>query len=108
MTGNEYQKQAMRIATEKCRNIYNVALGLTGEAGEFADEVKKQNFHGHPQDKEHLIKELGDIAWYIALGAETLGVTFEDVLRINIDKLWERYPNGFEPERSLHRAKGDI
>ena len=104
MTGNEYQKVAMRMATEKCKNIYNVALGLNGEAGEFADKVKKQKFQGMPENKDSLIEELEDIVWYIALGAETLGVALKDVFKINIDKLCKRYPNGFETERSLHRA----
>ena len=108
MTINEYQAQAMRVAVEKCRNIFNVALGLTGEAGEFADLIKKINFQGHEENKEHLIKELGDALWYIALGAEVLGTDLETVAQTNIDKLWKRYPDGFDEERSIHREKGDI
>ena len=105
---NEYQSQAMRFANPKCLNIFNAALGLTGEAGEFADLIKKINFHGHTQDTEHLIKELGDALWYIALAAQILDVNLESVMQKNIDKLSARYPNGFSEERSKNRAKGDI
>nr|DAI22072.1 MAG TPA: NTP-PPase-like protein [Caudoviricetes sp.] len=108
MTINEYQVQAMRFANPKCLNIFNAALGLTGEAGEFADLVKKINFHGHTQDNDHLIKELGDVLWYVALGAEVLGTDLETVAQANINKLWNRYPNGFEEKRSINREKNDI
>ena len=81
---------------------------MTGEAGEFADLVKKINFHGHTQDNDHLIKELGDVLWYIALGAEVIGTDLETVAQANINKLWNRYPNGFEEKRSINREKNDI
>lgn len=48
MTIKEYQRKAMRTATPKCYNTANAALGLTGEAGEVADEVKKCMYQGHP------------------------------------------------------------
>ena len=105
---NEYQVQAMRFANPKCLNIFNAALGLTGEAGEFADLIKKTYFHGHTQDTEHLIKELGDALWYIALAAQILDTDLETVMQKNIDKLCKRYPDGFDEERSIHREKGDI
>lgn len=108
MTINEYQSQAMRFANSKCLNIFNAALGLTGEAGEFADLIKKIKFQGHEENKEHLIKELGDALRYIALGAEVLGTDLETVAQANINKLWNRYPNGFEEKRSINREKNDI
>ena len=92
----------------QCLNIFNAALGLTGEAGEFADLIKKINFHGHAQDNDHLIKELGDVLWYVALAAQILGVDLETIMKKNIDKLLARYPDGFSEERSIHRAKDDI
>lgn len=108
MTINEYQVQAMRFANPKCLNIFNAALGLTGEAGEFADLIKKINFHGHAKDTEHLIKELGDVLWYVALAAQILNTDLETIMEKNIDKLLARYPDGFSEERSKNRAKGDI
>ena len=59
-------------------------------------------------DKEHLAKELGDVAWYLAVAAQGLGYNLETILQMNVDKLMERYPNGFEVQRSEHRKEGDI
>ena len=108
MTLNEYQKLAMRTANPKCKNLSNVGLGLAGEAGEAADLIKKHLHHGHDLDKDHLAKELGDVAWYIALGCEVIGIGFEEVLQRNVDKLRARYPEGFNREQSLHRSEGDV
>lgn len=108
MTGNEYQKLAMRTANEKCKNLSNAVLGLTGESGECADIVKKHLHHEHPFEKDHFVKELGDILWYVALGCEVVGVSMEDVMQMNIEKLKARYPDGFNPEQSLYRKEGDI
>ena len=59
-------------------------------------------------DREHLAKELGDVAWYLAVSADALGYTLEEVLEMNVEKLRARYPEGFEIERSLTRKEGDI
>ena len=72
------------------------------------DMVKKYRFQGHELDKAHLAKELGDVAWYIAVAAHAIGYDLETVLQMNVDKLRNRYPNGFEKERSLHRQEGDV
>lgn len=58
--------------------------------------------------KAHLAKELGDVAWYLAVTAHAIGYDLETVLQMNVDKLRNRYPNGFEAERSLHRQEGDV
>ena len=108
LEGNEYQELAMRTANEECRNLSNVGLGLTGEAGECADIIKKHLHHEHPLDREHLLKELGDVLWYVALGCELLGETLENVMYMNIDKLKARYPEGFDPDKSLNRKEGDV
>lgn len=103
MTINEYQQAAARTAPGKARAWSNVGLGLAGEAGEVADIIKKYLHQGHPLEVDKLIEELGDIAWYLALGATVAGVPLEEILQRNIDKLMGRYPQGFDPERSLHR-----
>lgn len=112
MTINEYQKEAMRTASginyENNGMLINAALGLCGESGEVADMVKKATFQGHELDKEHLAKELGDVAWYIAVGAQAIGYDLETILQMNVDKLRSRYPDGFNLEQSLHRKEGDI
>lgn len=95
MTGNEYQRKAMRTATLKCRDMANAALGLAGEAGEVADEVKKCLYQGREWDPEKIIEELGDVLWYVALTADMLDVPLDFVMEYNLDKLQKRYPDGF-------------
>lgn len=111
LTANAYQREALRTASGM-NNQYpmwlNGVLGLTGESGECADMVKKYLFQGHDLDKEHLAKELGDVAWYVAVTAHAIGYTLEDVLRMNMNKLKARYPEGFDPDKSLHRKEGDV
>lgn len=107
---NEYQKLALRTAPTLLNSeaLINGALGLTGESGEVADLVKKNLFQGHELDKEHIAKELGDICWYIALMAESIGYELETVMQMNIDKLIKRYPEGFNVENSINRDDDDL
>ena len=81
------------------------ALGLTGESGEVADHIKKVLFHGHALDVNHVAKELGDILWYLGLACDAIGYSLDDVMQMNVDKLHNRYPNGFDAERSLNRER---
>ncbi len=67
-------------------------MGLGGEAGEVCDEAKKIAFHGMIRDRDKLVKELGDVLWYYALMLSTNGVTLEEVMRKNVLKLCDRYP----------------
>ncbi len=110
-TADEYQKDALRTANKKLTNIQqleNGLMGLNGEAGEAIDILKKHLFQGHELDREHIAKELGDVAWYIAVAANALGYSLEDILRMNTDKLSKRYPEGFDPDKSCNRSNGDI
>lgn len=113
MTINEYQTEALRTAAgmnhpNNDEILLNGVMGLAGESGECVDMMKKHLFQGHELDKEHIAKELGDVAWYIALSAYAMGYNLETILQMNVDKLRKRYPNGFEAERSLHRQEGDV
>lgn len=112
MTINEYQKEALRTAqTDKLNpeeRLLNGVMGLNGEAGEAIDIVKKHIFQGHDLDKSHVAKELGDIAWYLATSADAIGYDLETILRMNVEKLRDRYPEGFDPEKSQHRKTEDI
>ena len=106
MTINEYQKLAMTTlnpALSERDVLINAVMGLCGESGEAIDVVKKHLAQGHELDREHLIKELGDIAWYLAEAATVLGVDLEEVLQRNIDKLKARYPDGFNVQKSVNR-----
>lgn len=124
MTINEYQNECMRttngmpetIILTRANNyisnnyatLLNGLMGLNGEAGECIDIFKKTIFHGHPFDVEHLAKELGDVAWYLAVSANAIGYDLETIFQMNVDKLNKRYPDGFETERSKNRADDDI
>ena len=108
---NEYQTLAMTTLNPELSKrdvLINSVMGLCGEAGEAIDIVKKWMAQGHALDKEHLKKELGDIAWYLAEVATALEIPLEDILQANIDKLKKRYPEGFTAERSLVRLQGDL
>lgn len=110
MQVNEYQKAAMatlNLALDKKDVLINSVMGLCGESGEAIDIVKKWLMQGHELDKEHLIKELGDVAWYLAEAATALGMPLEDILRANLEKLERRYPDGFSTERSVGREADD-
>lgn len=110
MTINEYQRAAMRTAPDfnPANLLMNGVLGLCGESGECSDMVKKYLFQGHGLDEEHLAKELGDVAWYLAVTANAIGYDLETVLQMNVDKLRKRYPAGFSADRSQHREEGDV
>tara|TARA_B100000674_G_scaffold488076_1_gene499582 strand:- start:1190 stop:1594 length:405 start_codon:yes stop_codon:yes gene_type:complete len=91
--------------------VLTAAIGISAEGGEFAEIVKKCIFQGKPMDDDaqfHMKRELGDIMWYIAQACIALGISLEDVLDTNIQKLEARYPDGFEAFRSENRKEGDI
>lgn len=136
MTGNEYQKLAMRTndgkTTERLLDkidmidffkqarggrdaenydfggILNACLGLSGEVGEFNDMIKKWVFHEREMEVEHAKKEAGDIAWYLAMLCESFGWDLDEIFRINVEKLKARYPEGFDTYLANHRAEGDV
>ena len=110
MQVNEYQKAAMATlnpALDKKDVLINSVMGLCGESGEAIDIVKKWLMQGHDPDKDHLIKELGDIAWYLAEAATALDVPLDTILQGNLDKLHKRYPDGFSTSASINRQKED-
>lgn len=111
MTINEYQHEALRTesgVSKEYPRILNGLMGLNGEAGEAIDILKKHLFQGHELDKSHLAKELGDVAWYLAISADAIGYDLETIFQMNVDKLRTRYPEGFDSEHSVNRASGDI
>lgn len=106
MNINEYQKLAMITLNRELSPkdmLINGVMGLCGESGEAIDIVKKHLAQGHDLDKEHLAKELGDIAWYLAETATALDIPLETIFQMNIDKLKKRYPDGFSSEKSKER-----
>ena len=111
MTINEYQQRAMASLNPELKGrdvLINSVMGLCGESGEAIDIVKKWLAQGHPLAREHLAKELGDVAWYLAEAATALDLDLEDILRANLEKLERRYPDGFSTEKSVGRDKNDL
>lgn len=78
------------------------------EKSNFITSWQEVQFQGHEFDREHMAKELGDIAWYLAVSADAIGYDLESILQMNVDKLRARYPDGFSMEQSLHRSANDI
>lgn len=106
MDVNEYQKLALKTLNPKLSKkdiLINGVMGLCGESGEAIDIVKKHLAQGHDLNKEHLIEELGDIAWYLAETSYALDISLEEVLKLNIEKLQKRYPEGFDKQKSIDR-----
>ena len=111
MNARDYQELAGRTLIDKpdfqitdadVMIVWN-ALGLAGEAGEVVDLVKKGVMHQHGLDREKLIKELGDVCWYVAALCTKLGVGLDEVMQANVDKLKARYPAGYSSEASKQR-----
>lgn len=110
MDMNEYQWLAARTINKNLypeQQAYHALHGMVGEIGELHSLYQK-SYQGHGMDKAHLKKELGDLLWFIAEYATSMGWPLEEVARGNIDKLIARYPEGFEEDKSLHRKAGDI
>ena len=92
--------------------LLTAALGLTAEAGEFTEVVKKIILQGKPYTEDnvfHMKRELGDICWYIAQACMALDTTFDEIIEMNVDKLKARYPGGeFDVHHSENRKEGDL
>lgn len=102
---NEYQELASRTANDHMDALTNYGLGITGESGEVADIIKKHMFHGHGLDYNEMLKELGDVLWYVSNIARECGFSLETVAVNNVNKLKRRYPEGFSTERSVNRSE---
>lgn len=107
LTLNDYQRMARRTAgtKQKSDKMEEALFGLAGEVGELCDHYKKYMHQGHEISYNHMAEEAGDVMWYLAEIADALGVTLEDIARRNIAKLRNRYPDGFDPERSINREE---
>ena len=93
-------------------HLITAALGLSAEAGEFTEVVKKIILQGKPYNEEnvfHMKRELGDVCWYIAQACMALDTTFDEIIEMNVDKLKARYPGGeFDVHKSENLKEGDL
>ena len=103
---------ALETANADTCKLLTAALGLTAEAGEFTEVVKKIILQGKPYNEEnvfHMKRELGDICWYIAQACMALDTTFDEIIEMNVEKLKARYPGGeFDVHKSENRKEGDL
>ena len=110
MLGSEYQLLASRTInkdlTKKGQEI-NALHGLVGEIG-WLHRLYQKVYEGDSFDEHHGMSELWDMLWFIAEYCTAMDWNLDDVMQYNIDKLIARYPDGFETDKSLHRAEGDI
>ena len=102
----EYSKLALRttngdLSYEDC--ISNACMGIAGEAGELVDVFKKFLFHDKPVDVNHVVKELGDLLFYMNWLSTKLDIPWDVIMTVNIAKLSARYPNGFSAHDSNNR-----
>jgi NTP pyrophosphatase (non-canonical NTP hydrolase) len=104
ITMTEYQRLAARTSNTTGEDkICNGCLGLAGECGEVIDLYKKHRYQGHELDYSKMVEELGDELWYVAEITSGLDISLGAIARRNIDKLSQRYPDGFVAERSINR-----
>lgn len=108
MKFDEYQKQALTTVlstNDEFKDTLHWVLGINGEAGEVAEKVKKiirdKNGVISEQDKKELGKEIGDVLWYLAVFADQLGMSLEDIANENLAKLADRQ------KRSALQGSGD-
>lgn len=98
----DYQSDAWMFAKPSAKTPEYLFTGLAGEVGEVCSLYAKAVRDGMKQDyKKELVKELGDVAWFIASICTSVGVSFEDVLKANIEKLKDR------AERNVIGGSGD-
>jgi len=102
----------LKIQGFPTERLLTAAVGMSAEAGEFTEIVKKIIFQGKPVNEEnlfHLKRELGDIMWYVAQACMGLDTTLDEIMEMNVDKLKARYPGGnFDVHYSENRKEGDL
>lgn len=102
----------LKMNGAKPERLLTAACGISAEGGEFMEIVKKILFQGKPYNDDnvyHMKRELGDIMWYMAQACISLGVSFEELVEMNVEKLEARYPGGeFDVHYSENRVEGDL
>lgn len=107
---NDYQSLALRTAANKTvedddKRLLLWTVAWAGEVGEFCNMLKKKVGHGHDFTEEQLGDEIGDVLWYLAVIADELGLSLDQIAEQNIEKLKRRYPEGFSQEASINRTE---
>lgn len=111
MNWKQYLQESKRTASTDSEinlskrdfNLLHASMGLSTEANEIVDILKKRIFYGKPIDEVNFQEEIGDLFWYIALACRELNLDFENILDINIKKLKARFPDKFTKDKALNR-----
>jgi NTP pyrophosphatase (non-canonical NTP hydrolase) len=107
-----YRIQELEGQEFPTERLLTAAVGMSAEAGEFTEIVKKIVFQGKPVNEEnlfHMKRELGDIMWYVAQACMGLNTSIDEIIEMNVEKLEKRYPGGsFDVHYSENRKDGDV
>lgn len=108
MNSNEYLKLVERTRnyfSNKDEEVKDYCLGLMSEVGELAGHFKHVLYHDWKLDRENVKEELGDALWYLTALTSVMGFSLDEIMKFNIEKLKERYPDGFSSEKSINRKE---
>lgn len=98
----DYESVKNRYTVQIAR-LTHAVTGMCTESAEFLDMLKKHVNYGKPFDKVNAIEEIGDLLWYISIACDELGVSLEEVMQINIDKLKARYSDKYSDDKAINR-----
>lgn len=100
---SDHKAIAKRLSDPKNIDLLHATMGMSTEANELVDQMKKVIFYGKPMDTANIVEELGDVLFYVAIVCRELNVSMERIGEINIAKLKKRYPDAFSEENALNR-----
>tara|TARA_R110000782_G_scaffold52263_4_gene112131 strand:+ start:11420 stop:11827 length:408 start_codon:yes stop_codon:yes gene_type:complete len=92
-----------RGMTVERASLTHIQMGISGEAGEITDAIKKHVCYGQPLDRANIIEELGDLEFYLMALREEIGVTRQETLSANVEKLSTRYKSGYTDQEAKNR-----
>jgi len=100
---SDFTAISTRLSSDKIKRILHATIGVSTEAGELLDQVKKHIFYGRAMDDVNLAEEMGDLFWYCAILSDAIGISFVSILEANVKKLRARYGSKFSEERAENR-----
>jgi len=90
-------RRTINPALDDRDRILDAAAGLAEESAEVLGLVRKRTFQARDVSRERLVEELGDVLWCLAITADSLGVSLNEIAKANVEKLERRHPSGFAP-----------
>lgn len=99
----KYKKAIPALHHDQGENILHGVIGIATEAGELLEPIVESMQTGKSLDRVNIKEELGDLLWYIAIICYATGLSFEEIMETNIDKLKLRFPEKFTEEQAIDR-----